>query len=214
MSKTPPALRRIQHVGLKVHDLDEAVAFYRDVMGLRVSDRYEPGDNPHSPWGICFMRCGEGHHEVSLIAYPKEAGLAPKEGDMRAPEVGLHHVAFEVGSKEELEAWAAHVRSKGIKLVAGPLVHSPTHPEGGRRPGREPRLLFSRPVRKRHRDFLRHGQNRRALQPGGRGLVPRQARARRIPARRCGPAPRMAARRLEHGERKREIRQPFWVMRQ
>ena len=99
MSKTPPALRRIQHVGLKVHDLDEAVAFYRDVMGLQVSDRYEPGDNPHSPWGICFMRCGEGHHEVSLIAYPKEAGLAPKEGDMRAPEVGLHHVAFEVGSQ-------------------------------------------------------------------------------------------------------------------
>ncbi len=130
MSKTPPALRRIQHVGLKVHDLDEAVAFYRDVMGLRVSDRYEPGDNPHSPWGICFMRCGEGHHEVSLIAYPKEASLTPKEGDMRAPEVGLHHVAFEVGSKEELEAWAAHIRSKGIKLVAGPLVHSPTHPEG------------------------------------------------------------------------------------
>ena len=214
MSKTPPALRRIQHVGLKVHDLDEAVAFYRDVMGLRVSDRYEPGDNPHSPWGICFMRCGEGHHEVSLIAYPKEAGLAPKEGDMRAPEVGLHHVAFEVGSKEELEAWAAHVRSKGIKLVAGPLVHSPTHPEGDGTPGREPRLLFSRPVRKRNRDFLRHGQNRRALQPGGRGLVPRQARARRIPARRRRPAPRLAARRLEHGERKREIRQPFWVMRQ
>ena len=156
MSKTPPALRRIQHVGLKVHDLDEAVAFYRDVMGLRVSDRYEPGDNPHSPWGICFMRCGEGHHEVSLIAYPKEAGLAPREGDMRAPEVGLHHVAFEVGSK--LEAWAAHVRSKGIKL-GGAARPQPHAPRGRRHPGREPRLLFSRSVRKRHRDFLRHGQD-------------------------------------------------------
>jgi len=129
MSGAPP-LRRVQHVGLKVHDLDEAVNFYGGVMGLTISDRYEPGDNPHNPWGICFMRCGEGHHEISLIAYPEEAGLSPKEGGMRKPEVGLHHVAFEVDSKEELEAWAAHVRSRGIDIAAGPLVHSPTHPEG------------------------------------------------------------------------------------
>lgn len=129
MSDAPP-LRRIQHVGLKVHDLDEAVNFYGGVMGLAVSDRYEPGDNPHNPWGICFMRCGEGHHEISLIAYPEDAGLSPKEGDMRKPEVGLHHVAFEVDSKEALEAWAARVRSRGIDIAAGPLVHSPTHPEG------------------------------------------------------------------------------------
>lgn len=129
MSGAPP-LRRVQHVGLKVHDLDEAVNFYSGVMGLTISDRYEPGDNPHNPWGICFMRCGEGHHEISLIAYPEEAGLSPKEGGMRKPEVGLHHVAFEVDSREELEAWAAHVRSRGIDIAAGPLVHSPTHPEG------------------------------------------------------------------------------------
>ena len=212
MSKTPPALRRIQHVGLKVHDLDEAVAFYGDVMGLRVSDRYEPGDNPHSPWGICFMRCGEGHHEVSLIAYPKEAGLAPKEGDMRAPEVGLHHVAFEVGSKEELEAWAAHVRSKGIKLAAGPLVHSPTHPEGDGTLGENRAFYFHDPCGNGIEIFCDIARIDAGLQPGRRGLVPRQARARRIPARRRRPAPRMAARRIEHGERKREIRQSFWVM--
>ncbi len=130
MSAAPPSLRRIQHVGLKVHDLDEAMRFYRDVMGLRVSDRYDPGDNPHNPWGICFMRCGEGHHEISLIGYPEDAGLAPREGDMRKPEVGLHHVAFEVNSREEVEAWAEHIRSRGIEIAAGPLVHSPTHPEG------------------------------------------------------------------------------------
>ena len=213
MSKTPPALRRIQHVGLKVHDLGEAVAFYRDVMGLQVSDRYEPGDNPHSPWGICFMRCGEGHHEVSLIAYPKEAGLAPREGDMRAPEVGLHHVAFEVGSREELEAWAAHVRSKGIKLVAGPLVHSPTHPEGDGTLGENRAFYFHDPCGNGIEIFCDMARIDAALQPGGRGVVPRQARARRIPARRCGPAPRMAARRLEHGGREREIRYSVLVMR-
>ena len=158
MSKTPPALRRIQHVGLKVHDLDEAVAFYGDVMGLRVSDRYEPGDNPHSPWGICFMRCGEGHHEVSLIAYPKEAGLTPKEGDMRARprsacttspsrwaptgrtrSLGPAHMA---NAKEKSAARRESSSWRGRSSTA-----PRTQRRGRRHPGREPRLLFSRVIR-------------------------------------------------------------------
>lgn len=130
MHSSRPALQRIQHVGLKVHDMDEAVNFYRDVMGFRVSDRYDPGDNPHNPWGICFMRSGDLHHELSLVAYPKEAGLKPSTEGMRDPGVGLHHIGFEVESKDALEAWADHIRSQGIKIVSGPLVHSPTHPEG------------------------------------------------------------------------------------
>ncbi len=130
MSASPPPLRRVQHVGLKVHDLDTAVAFYRDVLGLRVSDRYEPGDYPHSPWGICFMRGGSLHHDISLVAYPKDARLHPRPDGMRDPGVGLHHVAFQVDGKEALEAWADHLRARGVEIVRGPLVHSPGHPEG------------------------------------------------------------------------------------
>ena len=33
MTPNPPPLRRVQHIGIKVHDLDEAEAFYRDVLG-------------------------------------------------------------------------------------------------------------------------------------------------------------------------------------
>ena len=53
---SPPKLNRVQHIGIKVHNLDLAVEFYRDIMGMKISDRYEPGDNPHNPWGICFLR--------------------------------------------------------------------------------------------------------------------------------------------------------------
>lgn len=130
MASFPPPIQRIQHVGLKVHDLDEAMVFYRDVMGFRVSDRYDPGDNPHNPWGICFMRSGDLHHELSLIGYPKSAGLKPSPVRLRDPGVGLHHVAFQVGSKEAFDAWVEHIRSHGVQIVSGPLVHSPTHPEG------------------------------------------------------------------------------------
>ena len=103
MGSPPPPIQRVQHVGIKVHDLDEAVAFYRDVMGFRVSDRYDPGDNPHSSHGICFMRCGKLHHAISLVHFSKETKISPRPEMMLNPEVGLHHVAFEVDSKKELE---------------------------------------------------------------------------------------------------------------
>ena len=130
MTPKPPPLRRVQHVGIKVHDLDEAEAFYRDVLGYRVSDRYEPGDNPHSPWGICFMRSAELHHELSLLHYVPESGPFEKIDALRTPGVGLHHIAFEAGSKEAFDAWEEYIRSLGIEIVHGPRVHSPTHPEG------------------------------------------------------------------------------------
>jgi catechol 2,3-dioxygenase-like lactoylglutathione lyase family enzyme len=36
MTPKPPPIRRVQHVGIKVRDLDEAEAFYRNVMGVLV----------------------------------------------------------------------------------------------------------------------------------------------------------------------------------
>ncbi len=130
MNSSPPPIRRIQHVGIKVRDMDEAVDFYRDVMGFRVSDRYEPGDNPHSQWGICFMRSGDLHHEISVISYAKEEKAQSSRESLRDRETGLHHVAFQAGSREEFDLWFEHIRSKEIEIVHGPVVHSPVHPEG------------------------------------------------------------------------------------
>lgn len=141
----PPKLNRIQHVGIKVHDLDLAVEFYRDVMGMRISDRYEPGDNPHNPWGICFMRSGNLHHEISLIGYAKEENLKPNKIGIRDPGVGLHHIAFEVKSKEEFESWINHLNEHKIEFTSGPLVHSPTHPEGDGTLGENRALYFYDP---------------------------------------------------------------------
>ncbi len=145
MSPPPSRIRRIQHVGLKVHDIEDAIAFYRDIMGFRVSDRYNPGDNPYGPHAICFMRSGSLHHEISLVHFSKESRLQPRPEMMLNPEVGLHHVAFEVGSKEELEAWAEYIRSHGIKIVAEPVVHSPTNPEGDGTLGENRAFYFQDP---------------------------------------------------------------------
>jgi catechol-2,3-dioxygenase len=59
-----PAIGRLGHVGLHVHDLERAKRFYRDVLGLQVTDE-DPG------LGVVFMsaRPAEKHHELVIGFY-------------------------------------------------------------------------------------------------------------------------------------------------
>ncbi len=45
-----PALQRIAQIAIVIHDLDRAVAFYRDVLGLPLLFRADPG--------LAFFDCG------------------------------------------------------------------------------------------------------------------------------------------------------------
>ena len=56
-----PKVTSLGHIGLYVRDLERSVAFYRDVLGLQVSDR--------SPRGAVFMTAQDRlaeHHELLL----------------------------------------------------------------------------------------------------------------------------------------------------
>ena len=56
-----PKVTSLGHIGLYVRDLERSVAFYRDVLGLKVSDR--------SPRGAVFMTAQDRlaeHHELLL----------------------------------------------------------------------------------------------------------------------------------------------------
>ena len=58
---TTPSIAKLGHVGLHVHDLEKEKAFYRDIVGLTVTDE-DPG------MGMVFMsaRPEEEHHELLL----------------------------------------------------------------------------------------------------------------------------------------------------
>src|SRR6266851_7949155 len=81
-------LRRLGHVVLNVTDLEAAVRFYTDVLGLQVSDRY-----PDSmvPGGMVFLRCNTDHHGIALVG-----------GHARTEATSLNHFAFEVGTLDEV----------------------------------------------------------------------------------------------------------------
>ncbi|GAA0440727.1 iron-dependent extradiol dioxygenase [Acrocarpospora corrugata] len=76
-------------VALRVPDLQRGLDFYRDVMGMRVSDAINLG----APFGeMWFLRCNRRHHSVALL----EGGDALR----------LEHLMIEAATLEEVEiAW-------------------------------------------------------------------------------------------------------------
>ena len=100
----PFDLRKIGHVVLMVTDLKRSVAFYTGVLGFKVSDIY--GDDM-MPGGMVFMRINPDHHGVALI------GGAP--GESKSHE--LHHLAFEVGTLDEVFRARKHLREAGARVL-------------------------------------------------------------------------------------------------
>jgi catechol-2,3-dioxygenase len=84
-------VKRIGHVALRVADEARSRAFYKDVLGFRVSEE----DPEH---GGVFMTLGQNFHTIDVFGHP-EPDTAPKP---QANQIGLFHIAFEVGSYGEL----------------------------------------------------------------------------------------------------------------
>jgi catechol 2,3-dioxygenase len=76
----PPGLR-IGHVHLKVADLDRALAFWRDLIGLEVQQRM--GSQ------AAFLSAGGYHHHIALNTWESAGGSPPPMG-----ATGLYHVAL------------------------------------------------------------------------------------------------------------------------
>lgn len=95
----------IGHVHLKVADLERAVAFYSDILGFEVTQRY--GD------GAAFLGAGGYHHHIGLNTWESEGGPPPPRG-----ATGLYHVAIRYPDRAALadalrRLVAAHVPIHG-----------------------------------------------------------------------------------------------------
>jgi catechol 2,3-dioxygenase-like lactoylglutathione lyase family enzyme len=99
----PFQLRKLGHVVLNVTDLDAAVRFYTELLGLTVSDRY-----PDSmvPGGMVFMRCNADHHGVALVG-----------GAAKSERTTLNHFAFEVATLDEVFRTRTWLRKHGVTIV-------------------------------------------------------------------------------------------------
>jgi glyoxylase I family protein len=96
----------IDHVALRITDLDRSLAFYRDLLGMEVRDRdrYEAGEVPY----------------VAVVAGGRHLHLVPTDGPI---DVGGEHVCLLVrssgtGTRAELDALVADLREAGIEVEA------------------------------------------------------------------------------------------------
>src|SRR3954468_4089270 len=78
-----PAVR-VGHVHLKVADLDRAIGFYRDALGLGVTGDGRPAGIP-----AAFLAAGDYHHHGGLNTFESEGASPPPPG-----HTGLYHTAF------------------------------------------------------------------------------------------------------------------------
>lgn len=93
----------VGHVHLKVADLDRAIAFYRDVLGFEVTQRY--GES------AAFLGAGDYHHHVGLNTWHSKGGTAPPDG-----HTGLYHSAFLYPDRKSLGQVIARVLDAGYTL--------------------------------------------------------------------------------------------------
>jgi methylmalonyl-CoA/ethylmalonyl-CoA epimerase len=99
------ALPRIAHVGIAVPDIDTALAFYRDVLGL------DPRA-PETADGATIVSLPFGESEVELLA-PRDAdGPIARFLARRGP--GIHHVCYRVA---DLDSALAACRAAGYQLI-------------------------------------------------------------------------------------------------
>lgn len=101
MSPRPHA--SVGHVHLKVADLDRSIAFYQDILGFEITQRY--GD------AAAFLGAGGYHHHVGLNTWHSKDGTAPAD-----THTGLYHAAFLYPDRKALGVVLKHVLDAGITL--------------------------------------------------------------------------------------------------
>jgi len=107
----PGAAGFVDHIGIAVADLDEALVLYRDLLGLEL-ERVE--EVPQENVKVAFLkldRAGAVGH-VELLAPMSEEGAIANFIARKGP--GLHHIAL---AAHDITAMLDHLREAGMKLI-------------------------------------------------------------------------------------------------
>jgi len=105
-------LKRLDHIAVLVKDLDQALSFWQDQLGLTL-DHVEKIDSMEVK--IAFLPLGDS--EIELVQpTTADSGLA-KYLKKRGP--GLHHICIEV---ENINTMLGELKEKGVRLIDGEPV--------------------------------------------------------------------------------------------
>lgn len=110
-----PKIKRIDHIAIVVEDIEAALGFWRDTLGLEL-DHIE--DVAEQKSIVAFLLTGGS--EVELVKPTTDDSGVARYLQKRGP--GMHHICFEV---EDIEAALAQMKEKGVRLInETPLIGS------------------------------------------------------------------------------------------
>ena len=101
---------KIEHAALYVRDLEAAKEFFTRWFGAQAGAEYHNRTTDFRSYFLTF----EGGARLEIMTRP---GLADRAG---APAVGFAHLAFSVGSKEDVDDLTARLKAAGYEVVSGP----------------------------------------------------------------------------------------------
>ena len=116
------AIQRIHHVAYRCHDAKATVQWYGEHLGmnfvLAIAEDQVPSTHAPDPYMHVFLDAGAGN----VLAFFELPNSAPMGRDGNTPD-WVQHIAFKVGSVEELLATQARLQAAGIEVV-GPTDHT------------------------------------------------------------------------------------------
>lgn len=100
-------LEKLDHIGIAVKDLDQAIKLYKEVFGIEPSLVYE---SAYTKAKIAFIPMGETRIELIQPSNPESVvgKFLEKKGE------GIHHISFKV---KDVDQSLMEIESKGVQLI-------------------------------------------------------------------------------------------------
>jgi methylmalonyl-CoA/ethylmalonyl-CoA epimerase len=98
---------RVDHIGIAVPNLEEALKFYEGALGVKSTGVEEVKEQKVK---VCFIPCGDS--ELELLESTAPDGPIAKFIEAKGP--GLQHIALRV---DNIEAALEELKAKGVKLI-------------------------------------------------------------------------------------------------
>jgi lactoylglutathione lyase len=103
----------IEHVALWTKDLERLKVFYETYFQAKAGEKYI---NPSQHFESYFLSFSSGAR-LELMHRPT-VSAAVNDGETQF--IGYSHLAFSVGSKEQVDALTSRLRSDGYQVIGGP----------------------------------------------------------------------------------------------
>ena len=114
----------VRHTGIVVTDMEKALRFYRDFLGLKVAkDFKEEGDYIDSISGLCGVRVwmvkltaddGSMVEILQYLSHPREA-----RDNLQTCDIGCSHIAFTV---DDIDKEYTRLLESGVRFNCPPYI--------------------------------------------------------------------------------------------